>query len=817
MIAITRLSANRVGQLALMAALLWGICTPGARGAPAEFADAGVVGGKVSLTLTTAFSAATEDTGRSLRVYLIAVIPRAGGDAVFARTTREWVRIGPGSIPELLATVGATQRQPLPVVQDMDVRSIPGTAIYLGYGLDGTSASTAFDEMILAKRYRLIHTVDTGSGDTGASAPWSLNPVGDVELTAYFRTALGQSGGAYLNKTMLPYVTGVAVATAVPATTADAAASAPTFSGTTLQEAGVDEADLIKSDGDVVFSLDTAGTTDYRRDRIRRQRLDAMAANAALLPSDTLKLPISADVAGNGLYLDGTRQQLVAIAQGGFAWGIYDAWFSPLYWSQGVTEAVLIDASNAGQMKASRTWRMSGQLIGSRRVGSTLYFVLRSYPQVLGLDPYWSADKVAKNQSVVDTLQAADLLPTLSVDGGPKQALVDPASCLMQKDNAAVSADIITIVGVDLASPEHRLAARCFTGGAEAFYMSERTIYLATTRNSYTYSGAFPVYAAQSSTDLHKFSLDGLNIIYRGSGNVTGHLGFDQNRKSFRMGEYKDMLRVITQTETSFGGWIGRPVALVDPADVKPSSPGNLTIFQEAAGALAPVGKLPNASRPASLGKSGEQLYASRFLGDRGYLVTYRLTDPLYVLDLSNPADPKIAGELSISGYSDYLFPLTQNLLIGVGKDAISDGSSGDGRSAWYQGVKVSLIDVSDPANPREAARAIVGRRGTDATVLHDHHGIAFQQQGRTMRIGMPVSLYDTVSPYAAGKPNDYYQFTRTELQRFEIDLDTPSLRTLGALKSTSPNSRAIDNDRSLLWNDQVHYYQNGDWTSARW
>ena len=156
-------------------------------------------------------------------------------------------------------------------------------------------------------------------------------------------------------------------------------------------------------------------------------------------------------------------------------------------------------------------------------------------------------------------------------------------------------------------------------------------------------------------------------------------------------------------------------------------SPGRLTILKESAGALAVVGELPNAARPEPLGKPGEQLYASRFIGNRGYLVTYRLTDPLYVLDLSDPADPKVAGELEVDGYSDYLFPLSENLLLGVGKDAISDGASGDGRFAWYQGVKVSLIDVSDPARPREAARSIIGRRGTDATVLRDHHGIALQ------------------------------------------------------------------------------------------
>ena len=205
------------------------------------------------------------------------------------------------------------------------------------------------------------------------------------------------------------------------------------------------------------------------------------------------------------------------------------------------------------------------------------------------------------------------------------------------------------------------------------------------------------------------------------------------------------------------------------------------------------------------------------FIGARGYLVTYRLTDPLYVLDLSQPSDPKIAGELQVSGYSDYLFPLTENLLLGVGKEAISDGTSGDGRFAWYQGVKLSLIDVADPTHPREAARSLVGKRGTDATVLHDHHGIALQTLGGVVRVSLPVSLHDSPPYLATGAASDYFKFTRTELQKFEINLSGQSLVERPPLGSKLAGERSISSDRSLLWNNQVHYYQDGVWRSGVW
>jgi uncharacterized secreted protein with C-terminal beta-propeller domain len=297
-------------------------------------------------------------------------------------------------------------------------------------------------------------------------------------------------------------------------------------------------------------------------------------------------------------------------------------------------------------------------------------------------------------------------------------------------------------------------------------------------------------------------------------------LGFDQNRKSFRMGEYAGALRVITQTAPIWSGWLAAtPILVSASAVVNPTSesPGHLTVLQEAAGTLQVVGELPNAARPQPLGKSGEQLYASRFLGNRGYLVTYRLTDPLYVLDLSDPTDPKVSGQLQVSGYSDYLFPLSANLLLGVGKDAVSDGTAGDGRYAWYQGVKVSLINVTDPANPHESARNIIGLRGTDATVLHDHHGIALLNLGNTVRFSLPVSLHDTPNLGNTGAPNDYYAYTRTELQRFEVDVTSQSLSAISAVASTVLGERDISNDRSLLWNNQVHWYQNGPWVSAGW
>ena len=652
---------------------------------------------------------------------------------------------------------------------------------------------------------------------SGEALQWSLRPTNDTELKTYLEKAVVAQDQKVTLPVAVPTAPAVPTATA-PSTTSTSTAATP--SQTTLQEAGVDEADLVKADATYVYSIDpTADGTS--RTLLTRQKLNP--SSPSLTPSDALKLGFSKGIQGTSLYLDSDRQQLAAIGTQSAGW-VYGKvavsttdWFKPTSWRSGASEVLLVQAPGSGLLKQSRQIKLGGHLVGSRRIGSTLYMVLRSYPQSI------SAGGSAAN--------ATDYLPTISVDGAAPQPLLDPSACLLQGANANASADVITLVAIGLATDKHTHAARCFTGGTEAFYMSEQNVYLATTRTSYTVSGSVPRYAVDTTTDVHKFSLQGLNMAYRGSGNVKGHLGFDQNRKSFRMGEFNGALHVITETRSSWFFPVvmptpiavpitgGAPVTTIAPivSSESTESPGRLTVLQENQGLLSVVGELPNAKRPEPLGKPGERLYASRFLGSKGYLVTYRLTDPLYVLDLADPKDPKIAGELEISGYSDYLFPLSDSLLLGVGKDAVADGGLGDGRSAWYQGVKVSLIDISQPSKPLEADRLIIGKRGTDATVLQDHHGIALQIQNGVAKVAMPVKVHQTPTQYMYGRPSDYYGFTQNETAKFEVNLSQKKITAKTSLPSSMKSERWIGNDRSMIYMDQVHYYQDGVWVSGAW
>lgn len=670
-----------------------------------------------------------------------------------------------------------------------------------------------------------------GSASTGGGAPvetplaaWALRPVTDAQLTQRLRTALGVT--ARTDAVALPVAgaPGSAEASAAPAT-----------STTLLQEAAVDESDLIKSDGSQVYSVVPASAG--AAERLLRQPLQAAASDAALGSGQSVASPLGSSARVQGLYLDPASASLWVVGESGGTDGpVYRQWFRPLSWVGGRTEVALLDA---GPTLATRhTVSVGAQLVGSRRLGNRLFLVLRSYAQPAGFDPYWGVPARTANETKVSSLQAADVLPTLRVNGGPDQPLLAPDSCLAPAGTDQPTADIITVVGLDLSGTQPRWGARCFSGSTEAFYLSANNVYLANTRTVYTPSDAqgVPRYPGDMTTDIHRFALDGLTPSYQGSGQVLGHLGFDQARKAFRLSEHNGLLRVATQQAQAWGPVMALPAvgtpgvaatvvagAASDQA-ATPTSPVRVTVLRPTAGpALEVVSTLPNARRPDPLGKPGEQLYASRFLGDRAYLVTYRLTDPLYVLDLSDPTDPKVTGELAVPGYSDYLFALSDRFLLGVGKDAQTDGTVGDGRFAWYQGVKVSVIDVADPARPLEVAREIVGQRGTDATVLHDPHGMAVLSLPATgapaiARVALPVRLHDTTQPGASGQPSDYFGFTRTQLSRLEVNLSTGALtRATDLLASDNATQRDIQNDRVLLTDRQAHHYRNGEWASWRW
>jgi len=213
-------------------------------------------------------------------------------------------------------------------------------------------------------------------------------------------------------------------------------------------------------------------------------------------------------------------------------------------------------------------------------------------------------------------------------------------------------------------------------------------------------------------TVIHKISVDELEIIYEGVGEVPGHV-----LNQFSMDEFDGYFRIATTVGEVWDG----------------NSVNNVYILDSE---LEIVGKLEDLAK-------GEKIYSSRFIGDRVYLVTFKKVDPFFVIDLSDVKEPRVLGYLKIPGYSDYLHPYDENHIIGVGKEAIDASESEvSGRGldfAWYQGLKIAIFDVSDVANPKESAKIVIGDRGTDSYALYEHRAFLFDKK-RNLLV-LPVSL----------------------------------------------------------------------------
>ena len=205
-----------------------------------------------------------------------------------------------------------------------------------------------------------------------------------------------------------------------------------------------------------------------------------------------------------------------------------------------------------------------------------------------------------------------------------------------------------------------------------------------------------------------------------------------------------------------------------------------------------------------------------KFIGPRAYVVTFRRTDPLYVLDLSNPADPKTVGELEIPGYSDYLFPMGDGLLLGVGKDASDSGV--------LQGVKVALIDVADPAKPLVRSSVLLGRSGSQSALDYSSRGVNIFQQGNVFRVALPVRLNETPSPFSAA----FFNPTSQGLARFEVDTQAKTLSSKPLVAGLTYSAKDVENglwysqynvsrDRSVQIGGFVYYFTGGAFMAQAW
>jgi hypothetical protein len=257
----------------------------------------------------------------------------------------------------------------------------------------------------------------------------------------------------------------------------------------------------------------------------------------------------------------------------------------------------------------------------------------------------------------------------------------------VRRPDAFSGLDLLTVLTIDLDRGLYSVDRDAIMAGAQTVYASDKSLYVASQRYVPGLQDAGDVPAGMR-TEIHRFdaSHDGATT-YAGSGTVPGFV-----INQFALSEFDGALRVASTDE---------PAWLPDAGAPEPAQ-SYVTVLRGQGDQLAQVGQV------GGLGK-GQRIYAVRFLGPTGFVVTFRQVDPLYALDLARPDAPRVAGELELTGYSAYLHPVGDGLLLGIGQEATDQ----------VRGTQVSLFDVSDLSHPRRLQHVVFGSGSSDAEFEH--------------------------------------------------------------------------------------------------
>lgn len=549
------------------------------------------------------------------------------------------------------------------------------------------------------------------------------------------------------------------------------------FSGTYTQELAVDELDKVRYDGNHLYIaperyayccwiMPAVGVTAPTpppvpaATSIRILRTDPATATATQVGS----IPLAAGASVQGLYIKDNRA--VALTTRDY-WGEFgNFWTQVTRWSSkfGVSVYDVADPANPQPVFAAS---IDGAFVTSRRIGDQVYVVSRHSPDIL-LEPNGAA--------LVDTRTLAELMPTVTING-TQRPLVDARNCYVTNDSTAPAYPVLTTITVFPVGNPANFSSVCYNEPAIGVYMSETSLYVSEYRHSVNNTG--------ERTRIHRFALTASAPVYAGSVEVPGAL-WGGGQADFRQSEHQGVLRVITTQHTN------------DAAD---GVDHMLYVIRQRSDALALeiVSQLPNAQRPQEIGKPNEALYGVRFLGDRAFAVSFRRVDPLYTLDLANPADPRIAGELELPGFSDFLHPVTNDLLLGI-------GITEDLRP------KLELFDVSNLAQPASRGAVTLGGPGSSTAARWDRHAFTWAPGDSVDRFAIPGVLRGETG----------WTVIESGLYLFEIHgKQSPrdaQLRRAGALVPPStPANMWSSEDRAFVHADSVIYIRSGEVWGALW
>lgn len=492
------------------------------------------------------------------------------------------------------------------------------------------------------------------------------------------------------------------------------------FTTTNTQEAGIDEPDFVKNDGTRIFVL-----SGRRLFTATSWPVTDLATRGSLaLPGRPLEM-----------FLEGNR--LVVFS------GLFDDRFdAPSWCRQGhcgdwYVNTVLVthvDVSDLANPVVTGSLRVPGRYESARRVGDVVRLVTSSGFAFVDELPAWvdwelirlapSANYVSRlfdqliqqNAATIRTRTLAQWLPTALIDAGGATTPASLDCSSLWTTNASARIGVTSIATLSMSNPTV-FSRQGLLAAVDELYQGQEGLYLAQ-RHWWWWSGT----GVGDVTYVYRFDLGQPDRVhFAGAGVVAG-----QPLNQFSFDEHQGVLRVATTEWTSNWSTLNRVVTLGLQG-------------QE----LVQLGSTPDLA-------PGERIMSARFIGDLGYVVTFRQVDPLYVVDLSNPASPRVVGELKIPGFSSYIHPLDATHLLTIGTYIPEPPAT-----QWTRHLQLQIFDVSDPTAPRQTHTALVGEAWGWSEAQWDHKAFNYFAAKGTLAI-----------PFA-----DWYQDEATQQWQFVSDL----------------------------------------------
>jgi len=572
-------------------------------------------------------------------------------------------------------------------------------------------------------------------------APSSLKTFASYNSLNDFVANSSGNGQSYPFATPVPNVVPVPVPTTAPsaaATTGGQGTSSTSSFGTTnysptnIQVAGVDEADNVKTDGQYLYVL--SNNAVYILNAGSSDPKDA---------SVITKIP-SSNTYVSGIYLSQDGSKLAVLGNQYTPYSPVSknsSLIEPPFYSPSTTFVNVYDVTDKANPVLVRNFTMSGNYFDSRMVGDYVYDIV--------------TENVYVNNGSAN-------LPVVFVPAGVYN--VD-ARAIYYIGAPANYYSYTTVVGVNIMDDSKSPSSMTvMMGGSSEMYVSQSNIYLTST----TWSGMYSEY--NEYTDIYRVSIDQGALTLQAKGSVTG-----SPINQYAMDEFNGDFRIATNT------YFLDNATTSDGAVFQVTRQANSIYVLDAN--LNVVGKL--------LGfKMDESLTAVRFLGDVAYVVTAKQTDPFFVIDMSDPTAPKVAGQLQLPGYSSFLYPIDANHVIGVGM--------------LNETVKLSLFDATNVSAPVEIARYLVNASYSYSTASYDPHAFLYDAQNQMLVI--PIQINNNIqivepmlpsttsgSQPATGTPN-YWQ----GVYIFKVDF-TSGITLVGNV--TQLDSNALANGTSYWMN----------------